>query len=396
MNKHTTDGAGIGQGRPQGVRRSGSGQRPERIAERVLGHLMAIAGAPSSGDALVAAEGPGNRRETPAVPPLTNRGVSRQVTLGPALTRGVDFLTVSMPSNLGLTMRLRDVWSHIQTHGYQQGFKLNERLTGPGGEVVRRWDPQQASKRWGTAYESWQMSGAGATGLARRLRGQDCKFTRGDVAWDFECQDDYTPESLLDELGGWTLPYTLGVAGENGVFTRYIGGKQSERMIRIYRKDRQDPVAALTFGAHLRVELVLKGSEAERWQQAWDISDDEGYGAAAAIVEHMTGWRPQGDIAQIPERKADKRSAVVAGVLTFLDQYALQLAACNEAGIPITELAWLKVMVGEHHQRQRTRFDREVQRLKEAGPSEVTTAVRDILQAKLEANSSYDEKALAT
>ena len=175
-------------------------------------------------------------------PPLLTGGVLHLEAIHrPAVVRGLDFLTVSLPdATAGLLLAESE---HSENgHGFHSFRRSEERLI-MGGRAWRRWEPGQPCKLWGTGYESWETSGAASDSFGMSLRGRPCKPTRVDAAWDFSVPETFTSDDFLAAIAahveGQIL--TTGISGQAGVNTRYVGSPQSEKRLRIYRKDLQDP-----------------------------------------------------------------------------------------------------------------------------------------------------------
>jgi len=230
------------------------------------------------------------------LPPSANRGVqtyvSRTNTLvdGVPFGTGVDYLTLTM--GLDVSAELLTCTELVERFKGQQGFKQVERRVCMGGQCSRRFEPVTPSRRWACGYESWEWSGSAAPWPAMHLRGKDCRPSRVDVAFDFSVSPGLLADDVLDRARPTAEQrgLKLGIAGEDGQNTRYIGAIGSQRRIRIYRKDFEDEVWKLLYGPVLRVELVLKDDKAEDWWAAWCVSQDGAMREAAGHILEMTGF----------------------------------------------------------------------------------------------------------
>lgn len=273
----------------------------------------------------------------------------------------MDFLTVSMGEEDAAFMRSRS--RLVEPGAGRPGFARSELRDVMGGQAWRRWEPRQPSKLWGLEYESWEASGSSAWGVAFDLRGRKVRPSRVDVAWDFEAFDDLTADQVAESIAAECerRGFGLGISGENGVNTRYIGSRKSERRIRIYRRDLKDPALAFAQGPILRVELVLRRDLAEAWWPVFCDDLDGAWAAAAAHVYEMTGRAVQPEIGQIPElQRVDEAVDAAQMVLQFVQQHASMIGAIQDAGVDLFTLAgevrsgWDRAMRSKHKRRVST------------------------------------------
>lgn len=258
-------------------------------------------------------------------PPLLIGGVT-----GPdSVQRGIDWLTVTVESDDA--RRLLEDTRFCEVGYAKTGFRQSERRDFIGGKVWRRWEPVTASKSHGLAYESWEVSGGDGgsflecltrLGIVSRVRP-----TRVDVAWTFDVVEDVYPDSVLTadvlELAK-SRRFPVPVSGEFPTWTRYIGAHrgQSARLLRVYRKDLQDPALGFVCGGPLlRVELCLRGDAASSWWPVFIADAEAGYSAAAAHVEYMTGRRVQSDVSCIPPVEVPEQVDEAQALLQFMKQY---------------------------------------------------------------------------
>lgn len=308
-----------------------------------------------------------------AEPPFANRGVD---TPYPLFNVSVDWLTASL--GVDDAQPLLDRSSHESEGQARPGFKQSEKRLFPGGYVWRRTEPRQESNRWGKRYESWEASGTSASWLARELKAIDSRPSRVDIAFDLN--SDRTSDEVLEDLRPQFESRGLldGISGQGGVNTRYIGGQQSERRIRIYRKDLQDEAWSHLYGPTIRVELILKGKQAAAWWDVWRDSDDSGaFRVAAAHIREMSGLDLIGDEVELPELLPVEQSHAAKKLAQFIRQHAGTLVAFMDAGINLGTLAREQLVMASRMTRYRSSsLTAEVQRLQ---PSQVERLARALL-----------------
>ncbi len=308
----------------------------------------------------------------PACPPFANRGGEHLTFV--RVSESVDWATMSVGP---VAAKALVGWSELEEDGNAiRGFRRSELRKCLGGKVWRRYDPHQSSKRWGLDYESWESSGDGSGMVADFLRGQECKPTRIDVAFDFSCDESVTSDRVLEMFRSRAeeVGFSIGVTGQDGVNTRYIGSIKSERRIRIYRKDLQDEVVSEFFGPIMRIELILKGDYAERWWASWSESTVAGFDVASGVVADMTGYSMRDTNAELVEMVKPEGSDPASSVSALLNQYGILIAACERAGIPLFDLAYERAeSAGISAQRRGRRF---VDDVREIGAKQVTSLVR--------------------
>lgn len=310
-------------------------------------------------------------------PPLLTGGLTTlQIPNMEAMGVGVDFLTLSVPEPSGASLLADTMPDEDGTA--RAGFRRSEKRLCLGGHCWRRWEPHQASGTWGTQYESWEWSGPESGWAADRCRSLEGRPSRVDVAWDFPTQ--MTSDELANQLLVVAEPrgFTDGISGQNGVNTRYIGGKQSERRLRIYRKDLEDLLWAEIYGPTLRVELVMKNETAHAWWPVWCRSRDEGFAAAAAHCDAMTGWAPQREVGEVPESVPVEGLDEAASLFAFLQQHGPTLAAFEQAGVPVLELARDRVQQLNRH--SASRYRRRVRSIREVGADRLVQLVGQMLR----------------
>ena len=283
-----------------------------------------------------------------------------------------DWLSITCGESVG-----RFLISHTkqaEDGGKQKGFAKSECRAAMGGDVWRKYEPYTASKRWAKQYESWEWNGSHAGRAVHLLADQEVNATRIDIAFDLGL--DITPDALADRTEKHWRQKGLkdGISGEGGINTRYIGGKASDRRIRIYRKDRQSTTWEVLHGVTLRVELVLKGKQAAAFWPLLASGDEELWQAtAAAHISDMMGIQLHERSASKPEPAKEPAADAAEKLLHMLDQYGSMLDACFRAGIDVEGLASLRA--GNVSRMSENRTERLKRSIAEAGPD----AVNDML-----------------
>jgi hypothetical protein len=231
-----------------------------------------------------------------------------------------------------------------------QGFGRSEQRTSPHGPCWRKWEPVQASNAFGQKYASWEWDGEHARGTADAVRGiveTTPRVTRADVAFDLSVPDDVTPDQLIDEIEDPTRRgYTrlrdghrreIGISGGGGVHTRYVGSRASPVRIRIYRKDIED--ATWLHGPTLRIELQLTEEAAQAYgRKLLHLGESGALAGAAAIIEHVTGWRVADCEGEIPDLVPPEGSDIASSLLAVLKQAGPTLAMLIDAGLDVVAL----------------------------------------------------------
>lgn len=316
-------------------------------------------------------------QNTGGQPPHTNRGVVNYNTL---TNVSVDWLTVSIGNKQADRFRAYTVLSQP---GYpSEGFARSERRIFDGGKCWRRWDPNQEMNGHGYAYESWVFSGPVATPASKLLLHADTtRPSRLDVAFDFSCHADYTSDQVIDET--WDhftrKRITCGISGHAGIHTRYIGSRTSERMIRIYRKDKQDEAYASLYGPTMRIELVLKGKHAAAiWDSARTKGVDTIYSVAAAHLEDMTGIAAFPTIDDVPEIVHVAATDQGGRLATNIMQNASWIVMCAELGIDVNELARMHML--NSTPQAISRMDKRKKEVQQQGVDQVRSIARQIIQ----------------
>lgn len=258
---------------------------------------------------------------------------------------GVDWLTVTVGRTAAEGLLSWSAPCELAEGKATAGFGVTEQRKTMGGTCWRRWDPHQASKEWGTDYETWEWVSAAAQWPAAHLRGlDDVRPSRVDVAFDFSVGERVRPGGVVkpcvQHIGERGM--TTGGSGQGGIWTRYVGAINSERRIRIYRKDaREGDIFLQTYGPVLRVELVLKDAKARAWWAVWRECQNRGIHAAAAHILEMTGRSVLATAEPVPPAlvEPDPEADAAQMVLQFVEQHASALGRIQDLGVDLFALA---------------------------------------------------------
>lgn len=225
---------------------------------------------------------------------------------------------------------------------YWKGFKEHQMRKGRWDELIQRHlSPEVKSARWGKTYELWVWTGGNAqfckdTIPAEELK-HDRKCTRIDCAFDIACEESLEPERLIKDWQDHcdARNITTGPDGQGcrQTWTWYVGARGSDRRIRVYRKDKENPAWAM--GATMRIELELHRQESNAlfWYYERDI--EKMWGMAVAHIEDMTGFRISSDVGSIPETENKKPVELSSSLASLVMQYGsiLEVIARNKIDI---------------------------------------------------------------
>jgi hypothetical protein len=213
-------------------------------------------------------------------------------------------------------------------------------------------EPHQSSARWGTDYESWEWDGSVAGLAADRCAALDGRPSRVDIAFDFEVHPDVIPDMVSDLIKGPDITtkdgdrhqaskggFSLGVAGQGGVNTVYVGSPRSDRRIRIYRKDRRDLFFRLQEGPTLRVEVELHKEQAHAFWQEFQRDSQHATRVAAAHVEQMFGVRCMPSVTDLPEIVRPEGISEAESLFKRFEQHSGWIMAADEAGLDVVRIA---------------------------------------------------------
>jgi hypothetical protein len=272
--------------------------------------------------------------------------------------------------------------------GRVAGFSQSEQRMCIGGFIWRRWDPHQASTLWAKDYESWEASGAESRWFADWAHGRTVRPSRVDVAFDFAVTDDVLSDHVVHAITDPQHPthtregLSLGINGQAGTNTHYIGSLKSDRRIRIYRRDLLHPYLLQQFGHPvLRVELVLKADHARAWWNVWTDDKTKAIEAAAAHVQSMCGFIVRDTVGTVPPLADPAPVAEPASeIFQFLIQHGPTITKLFDAGIDLVSLA------NEHtdtvSQRTSIRAANSLRRYRTVGADAIEEAVRMLIHAR--------------
>jgi|GEM_PF-5820759 len=269
-----------------------------------------------------------------------------------------------------------------------QGFARSQRVPLLGGYAWRRYEPHQPSKRFGMDYESWEASGFPASDLAARVRASEVQCTRLDLAWDHHVPDSVSAGSVVEPLADAQMLAPGGAEigtygrGDRSTWTWYVGARAASRMLRVYRKDQQDPSStiALVYKHVLRVELQLRKPDAHPIYQAIQRDPASGWGAASAHVYEMT-QRVVDSISDIPEVEAPAEVEAHQALLEVIYQHGPVLQAAREAGVDVDSL--VDARCEDLSRKTRWRAAKRLGEFVAMGPDGATLYVLQLLRARL-------------
>lgn len=282
-----------------------------------------------------------------ANPPLLTGGLKH---CGELLGVAVDALTVTVEGADGgaeaVAAKLLTATELDEPGRANRGFAKSEKRLCMGGHVWRKWEPHQPSRKFGSCYESWECESGAASWLAGWLRGRgEVKPTRVDVAVDLVVPDAYLADDFVREfvephLANWSTGRKpkLGISGEGGVNTLYVGSAKSSLRVRTYRKDLQDACFAELVGPVLRVELVMREEWAERFWRAWEVDEDAAKRAAAGQILRLTGFDALIGVEDLPELETPEESSEAQQLALWIEQNGGRLLAWSDAGIDVVGL----------------------------------------------------------
>jgi hypothetical protein len=172
------------------------------------------------------------------------------------------------------------------------------------------------------------------------------------------------------------------------VYTWYVGGRQSPRNVRIYRKDLEDLTYAALYGPAMRWELILKDRQAVAWWQAWSEDRSRGLASGARQIQDMTGFRVRDELEEVPQLEVPEAAGLAESVVGMLSQYGVLMAALHRAGADLAALAEQSIRVG--NRKRRWRVEKKLKNLNEAGLECVLGLVSALLPTAPEASEATD------
>lgn len=326
-------------------------------------------------------------------PPFLIGGLSRlisqtgteQVAQNPNITLsgvGYDALTLTVPTETAEVL-LHHTEPVQEDPVSVRGFRTAQKHLCMGGECWRRWEPTSSSPVYGTEYESWEFKGTPTFDAVSRMIHHRGRPSRIDIAFDYCVPEDMYPrdcEKLITEhadLAGYGISYS----GPRDTHTVYVGSRQSERMLRIYRRDIKNPLLAHE-GIHLlRFELELKKKMAHAfWAHMREVGIDEAHKAAAAHVATMIGYSPLPEISEVPPLvRTQEDTEAVQMLLQFVKQNAIMLQACDIAGIDVADLAKCKNESSNHPRKIKERLSAKLQLLGNYDSDRIVQTVKALM-----------------
>jgi hypothetical protein len=315
-------GAIVGDGAPDENNGTVSGKAPEAHASELPGAFM---------------ESQITNQKQPNPPMLTGGLKPENINMGNLADIHFDFLTVLVSSE-GRSKLLK-ITQFAQMGHPIRGFNKSEKRLGSGGYCWRKMEPLQEEKRFGFGrdYECWEFPGFMATTILPHLIDVKCKVTRIDIAFDYYVNDDYFSDNWIDDIKQYSKSKGIsdGISGQNDINTRYVGSDQSQRRIRVYRKDLQ----MLSPKPLLRIELVLKDEYVLAFWPVVCESFDKAYRVAAKHIEEMTSFIPiPENLETLPHIEKKVPSNIIKRLFYFIKQYGVFAKVCQNTGIGIQSL----------------------------------------------------------
>lgn len=266
----------------------------------------------------------------------------------------VDFLTVTIGSEPA--EKLLESTVIVQNGRGDKGFCKSDQRERSGFLFWRSYEPYSESEKYGRNYESWSCAGSDSPKFARWLisSGVYCRASRIDLAYDCRCDKKLSAAEVGDLIAAFAVDHRdLKMGGaetrtrDGVVKTVYVGGQTSEKRIRIYRKDLEEPEAV--DGPTMRFELVGKKWTArtlwallagyredyrEEPKRAWDDCMSVG----RSLIQQMSGVVLPGPLREPPEKEPQAVRSVISKVEAALRQCGKTFRALRDRGISIDDL----------------------------------------------------------
>lgn len=314
-------------------------------------------------------------------PPLLIGGVKQQIpnrTMYP-LGAGVDFCTVTLPTESA--RHLLDQTGNYEAGSGYNGFQSSEQRVILGGFAWRRWNPVTPSNQFGTDYESWESSGEASRALAQLALKVPGYATRQDYAFDFGCSPDLMPRDLLplfrDHIAAKGMEASF--AGPESSCTVYVGSRNSDRRLKIYRRDLKDE-ALIVSGAPpmIRVEIEIKGDPCKALWFHRRTTAVDGLSIAATHIADMIGWAVYDDLSPLPDPlEATDEADAAQMLLQFIEQNASLIEAAAAVGLDLARLA--RVRLGTASRATQWRHQRRMEQINVLDHDAVRAHVRSRL-----------------
>jgi len=220
------------------------------------------------------------------------------------------------------------------------------------------------------------------------LLGKPSKPTRIDIAFDFNCPEDFYPRHIEEMILQNTKERGIEMShsGNRETYTLYVGSRKSPRMIRFYRRDLKNELLALEGFTILRCELELKDEHAVAlWAHMAEHGPESAQKAAAAHIAEMIGYAPcETDGVIPPLLREEEETEGIQMVLEFVKQNAVMLQACSVAGVNLAKLSSVKVSANQGNRMQRQRLKEKIRALRVHEPSSIERIVEMLLSSRRE------------
>ncbi len=298
---------------------------------------------------------------------------------------GVDWLSLTISS--ASASDLVAMTTHRDDGYGGRGFRCSEQRDCPdGGWCWRRWEPWSESKVYGRDYECWEWASAVAEDALEWLPASlESRCSRIDVAFDFSVDRRFTPDDVAEMIAQHCRDrrIVMGIAGEAGVNTRYVGSSRSDRRIRIYRRDLReirrwvsDHPIRFQMGEPppqwlspiLRLEVTLRRSHADALWQIIKRDRDEGIAAARAHVCEMTGIEIEHS-GEVPQIESEAPSEGYQMLLEWLHQQGDMIEACRRAGVDLYAASRYRWSIRDRCRMRESRLRRRLEALAEVTQS---------------------------
>ena len=320
-------------------------------------------------------------------PPVLTGGLKPEnLGMGKLINVSIDWLSVTV-GDIG-SIKLLSMSEFAEDGKPSKGFNRSEKRICIGGHCWRKWKPLQSEKKmgFGKDYESWEFSGGQSGPHLSALVGILCKPTRIDIAFDYAVDKTYFSDYWIEGVKSYleSKKHSIGVSGQDDVNTRYIGSSQSERRIRIYRKDLQDFSVNVTLGPVLRIELVLKDRYVKAFWKIFSESEQEAFRLAASYICDMSGFSPIPDgLEELPKIEKRMPSGAFKKLFHFIRQNAINIAAFKKAGLDWHPLAEYKHHLSQSNKVARHRYKSTEKELCQIDPEVLIKAVYDAFEGGL-------------
>ncbi len=279
-----------------------------------------------------------------SLPPILIGGVSHPCKS--LKSAGCDYLTVSMSGENADALRAVHPANNDDKAPTFTGYKFSELRSTLGGFTDRHWGAYTPSKKKGDLCELWAWRGATALcaeNLINETNVQPSELfecTRFDMAFDYVCDMDFRPVDLRDSWetvwgkDGLDLKPEVAGCDRTCEHTAYLGGRTSDRRIKIYRKDLERKSGSPT----VRIELTLKGVFAQEIFIEFLKQKREAVVKCATHILTMTGFEAVDEIEDVVLREPKAPVAIAHSISAMIDQYGKTLAVAVKLGVDLESL----------------------------------------------------------